>query len=140
MLTKQFLVAAGGMVFVSAQVPPPTGILSTVLSGVLPVLPTETPFTGLETIEGAIVNDGPLVVGFTGELAFLEFLGGLPYSVFHSNNHALLPQNHYSTRFIRFPTDSNQVPAGTPQSKPPTPPQPTSPSSPPRTSTPPPAP
>jgi hypothetical protein len=47
------------------------------LSGVLPVLPTETPFTGLETIEGAIVNDGPVVVGFTGKvpLFFLDVLG-----------------------------------------------------------------
>jgi hypothetical protein len=86
MLAKQFFVALGGMVFVSAQVPPPTGILSTVLSGVLPVLPTETPFTGLETIEGAIVNDGPVVVGFTGEIPFfLGFLGGLLCLVFHSN-------------------------------------------------------
>jgi hypothetical protein len=86
MLAKRFLVAVGGIALVSAQVPPPTGILSTVLSGVLPVLPTETPFTGLETIEGAIVNDGPVVVGFTGEmLFFLDVLGGLPYSALHTS-------------------------------------------------------
>jgi hypothetical protein len=91
MLAKQFLVAVSGMVFVSAQVPPPTGILSTVLSGVLPVLPTETPFTGLETIEGAIVNDGPVVVGFTGEVPL--FLGcSWRDAILHSNNHALLSQ------------------------------------------------
>jgi hypothetical protein len=78
MLTKKLLVAVSGMALVSAQVPPPTGILSTVLSGVLPVLPTETPFTGLETIEGAIVNDGPVEVGFTGEFPFfLDVLGAM---------------------------------------------------------------
>lgn len=73
MHAKQFLVALGGIALASAQVPPPTGILSTTLSGVLPVLPTETPFTGLETIEGAIVNDGSVVEGFTGEV--LLFFG-----------------------------------------------------------------
>jgi hypothetical protein len=75
MHAKKSLVVMGGVALVSAQVPPPTGILSTTLSGVLPVLPTETPFTGLETIEGAIVDDGPVVEGFTGEIPL--FLDGL---------------------------------------------------------------
>lgn len=39
--------------------PPPPIVLSTTKSGVLPVLPTETPFSGVETEEGAIVYDGP---------------------------------------------------------------------------------
>jgi len=39
--------------------PPPPQTLSTVMSGVLPVLPTGTPFAGVETEEGAIVYDGP---------------------------------------------------------------------------------
>ncbi|KAK3673190.1 hypothetical protein LTR78_007030 [Recurvomyces mirabilis] len=40
--------------------PPPPMTLSTTLSGVLPVLPTQTPgFSGVETEEGAIVYDGP---------------------------------------------------------------------------------
>lgn len=83
MLAERFLVVVGGIALVSAQVPPPTGILSTTLSGVLPVLPTETPFTGLETIEGAIVDDGPVVEGFTGELLlFLGFLTGSPIKSF----------------------------------------------------------
>jgi hypothetical protein len=91
MLAKQFLVAVSGMVFVSAQVPPPTGILSTVLSGVLPVLPTETPFTGLETIEGAIVNDGPVVVGFTGEMLF--FLGCAWRAPLFRSSHFIIPSS-----------------------------------------------
>jgi len=41
--------------------PPPSQTLSTTMSGVLPVIPTETPgpFAGVETEEGAIVYDGP---------------------------------------------------------------------------------
>lgn len=41
--------------------PPPPQVLSTTLSGVLPVLPTVTPgpFAGVETEEGAIIDDGP---------------------------------------------------------------------------------
>ena len=34
----------------------------------LPYLPMETPFTGLEMIEGAIVYDGPVVEAFTDSL------------------------------------------------------------------------
>lgn len=39
--------------------PPPPQTLSTTKSGVLPVIPTATPFAGVETNEGAIVYDGP---------------------------------------------------------------------------------
>lgn len=70
MFAKQFLVAASGIALASAQAPP-VSTLSTTMSGVLPVLPTQTPFTGLETIEGAIVYDGPVVDGFTGFLSLL---------------------------------------------------------------------
>ena len=45
---------------------PPVSTLSTTQSGVLPYLPVSTGFTGLETIEGAITYDGPIVDGFTG--------------------------------------------------------------------------
>jgi hypothetical protein len=94
MLAKEFLVGLGGIAPASAQVPPPTGILSTTLSGVLPVLPTETPLTGLETIEGAIVDDGPVVEGFTGEVfLFLDFLAGSPIKSFTPTSHAFLLQN-----------------------------------------------
>jgi hypothetical protein len=45
----------------------------------------------LETIEGASVNDGPVVVGFTGEVPL--FLGcSWRDAILHSNNHALLSQ------------------------------------------------
>ena len=41
--------------------PPPPQTLATTKSGVLPVIPTETPgpFQGVEINEGAIVYDGP---------------------------------------------------------------------------------
>ena len=41
--------------------PPAPQTLSTTLSGVLPVLPTATPgpFAGVETEEGAIIDQGP---------------------------------------------------------------------------------
>jgi hypothetical protein len=72
MFAKKFLAVVGGIALASAQEFPPTSVpvstLSTTMSGVLPYLPTETPFTGLETIEGAIVYDGPVVEGFTGSL------------------------------------------------------------------------
>lgn len=51
---------------VSAQAPPAPVLLTTAKSGVLPVLPTATPFVGIETIEGALTNDGPANPGFTG--------------------------------------------------------------------------
>jgi len=70
MLARTLLGAMGPMALVSAQEYPPTSVpvstLSTTMSGVLPYLPTETPFTGVETIEGAIVYDGPIVESFTG--------------------------------------------------------------------------
>lgn len=50
-----------------AQGPPPAPVvLSTTKSGVLPVIPTGTPFAGVDTLEGAIINPGPVNPGFTG--------------------------------------------------------------------------
>lgn len=43
---------------------PPVSTLTSTQSGVLPIAPT--PFPGVETIEGAITYDGPIVPGFTG--------------------------------------------------------------------------
>lgn len=65
MHTKQILVAVSGIALVNAQAPP-VSTLSTAMSGVLPALPVATGFTGVETIEGAITYDGPVVDGFTG--------------------------------------------------------------------------
>jgi len=49
---------------VLAQVPPPASLLTSTKSGVVPIAPT--PFPGVETLEGAIIYDGPPVPGFTG--------------------------------------------------------------------------
>ena len=38
---------------------PPPQTLATTMSGVLPVIPAETPFVGEEINEGALVYDGP---------------------------------------------------------------------------------
>ncbi|KUJ18700.1 uncharacterized protein LY89DRAFT_774743 [Mollisia scopiformis] len=65
MRTKEFLAVAGSLGLAGAQAPP-VSTLSTTMSGVLPYLPVSTGFTGVETIEGAIVYDGPIVDGFTG--------------------------------------------------------------------------
>jgi len=59
------LLPALGAAFVAAQgkglgnPPPPPMTLTSAMSGVLPVIPTATPFAGVETEEGAIVYDGP---------------------------------------------------------------------------------
>lgn len=78
MFAKALLVAMGGIALASAQEYPPTSVpvstLSTVQSGVLPYLPTQTLFTGLETIEGAIVYDGLVVESFTGSLHLFHLL------------------------------------------------------------------
>jgi hypothetical protein len=67
MHSKQLL-AAGTFALVNAAPPPVSTLstLSTTMSGVLPYLPISTGFTGVEIIEGAIVYDGPVVDGFTG--------------------------------------------------------------------------
>ena len=69
MFSKQVSAAVLLAAVASAQAPPPPVLLTTVQSGVLPVLPTATPgpFAGIETVEGALVNDGPANPGFTGE-------------------------------------------------------------------------
>ena len=75
MQTKFLLSALSSLALVSAQAQgpaPPASTLSTTQSGVLPILPTNTPFTGLETIEGAITYDGPMIDGFTGPDSILS--------------------------------------------------------------------
>jgi hypothetical protein len=72
MHAKQFLVAAvSGAALVLAQdefpaTTPPVSTLSTTQSGVLPYAPVSTGTFGLQTIEGALTYDGPVVDGFTG--------------------------------------------------------------------------
>jgi hypothetical protein len=65
---------------VTAQAPPPPVLLTATESGVLPVLPT--PFSGVETIEGAIIYDGPANPGFTGLNGNATVQSGLPAATY----------------------------------------------------------
>ena len=71
--------------------PPPPQTLSTTMSGVLPVLPTATPFTGVETEEGAIVYDGPANPGFVGPGGSATAQANLPAATYQ----ALLPATNF---------------------------------------------
>jgi hypothetical protein len=53
-----------GLVSAKPQGPPSPVLLATTKSGVVPVAPT--PFPGVETIEGALIDDGPPLPGFIG--------------------------------------------------------------------------
>jgi Cu/Zn superoxide dismutase len=48
--------------------PPPPETLSTTKSGVLPIIPTGTPFAGVDTLEGAIISPLPPSPGYAGVL------------------------------------------------------------------------
>jgi len=75
-----------GLVAVNAQSP---SILKSTFSAVLPVLPT--PFSGVETIEGAIVYDGPPVPGFTGPGGNATVQNGNPPASYQ----AILPTTNF---------------------------------------------
>jgi len=64
MYTKSLLSTFAVLAVANAQVPPPASLLTSTQSGVLPIAPT--PFPGLPTEEGALINDGPPLLGFTG--------------------------------------------------------------------------
>lgn len=63
-----FSLAFGAMTFAQDQVteapPPPPVVLSTVKSGVIPALPTGTPFAGVDTLQGAIISPLPPQPGY----------------------------------------------------------------------------
>lgn len=64
--SSSLLAVAYGQSAPRAQGPPPSPVvLNTTKSGVLPILPA-TPFAGVDTLEGAIINPGPVNPGFTG--------------------------------------------------------------------------
>jgi hypothetical protein len=65
--------------------PPPPVVLSTTKSGVLPVLPTGTPFAGVDTLEGAIMNPGPVNPGFTGLAGTATAQSNLPAATYRAN-------------------------------------------------------
>lgn len=79
MHTKQIVAAVSGIALINAQAPP-VSTLSTTMSGVLPVLPVATGFTGVETIEEAIAYDGPVVDGFTGWYPLALFRPPIAYN------------------------------------------------------------
>ncbi|KAJ4292405.1 Cell surface superoxide dismutase [Cu-Zn] 4 [Kalmusia sp. IMI 367209] len=69
-----------------AQGPPPAPeVLSTTKSGVLLVLPTSTPFTGVDTLEGAIMNPGPVNPGFTGLAGTATSQSNLPAATYRAD-------------------------------------------------------
>ncbi|KAF2437265.1 Cu,Zn superoxide dismutase-like protein [Karstenula rhodostoma CBS 690.94] len=65
--------------------PPPPEVLSTIKSGVLPVLPTGTPFAGVDTLEGAIINPGPINSGFTGLAGTATAQSNLPAATYRAD-------------------------------------------------------
>jgi hypothetical protein len=65
--------------------PPPPVVLSTTKSGVLPVLPTGTPFAGVDTLEGAIINPGPVNPGFTGLAGTATAQSNMPAATYRAN-------------------------------------------------------
>jgi hypothetical protein len=71
MYSSTLVAALTGAVLVSAQGPPPPPVLLTsTQSSVLPVAPT--PFAGFETNEGALIYDGPVQPGFTGQFLTMD--------------------------------------------------------------------
>ena len=64
-MLNNFIFAAGFAALASAQSqvveapPPPPVLLSTTKSGVLPVIPSATPFAGVDTLQGAIISPLP---------------------------------------------------------------------------------
>ncbi|KAF2247877.1 hypothetical protein BU26DRAFT_565304 [Trematosphaeria pertusa] len=65
--------------------PPPPIVLSTTKSGVLPILPTNTPFTGVDTLDGAIINPGPIVPGFLGPGGTATTQSNLPAATYRAD-------------------------------------------------------
>ncbi|KAH7370962.1 superoxide dismutase [Pyrenochaeta sp. MPI-SDFR-AT-0127] len=71
---KTFLLPLGLMSLAYAQeqvqeAPPPSAVvLSMTKSGVIPELPSETPFEGVDTLQGAIISPRPPQPGYTGVL------------------------------------------------------------------------
>lgn len=74
---------------IRAQAPPPPVLLTSTQSGVDPVVPT--PFSGVETLEGAIIYDGPPIPGFTGPGGNASAQTGLSAATYR----AVLPQTNF---------------------------------------------
>jgi len=129
MLSK-LLIASGALALVNAQAPPPASLLTTAMSAVLPIIPTATPFAGEATLEGAIIFDGPPVVGFTGPGGnasvqtnpAASYVAVLPSTNFDSNTGSLItgsimatvPANGmgvmFTVNFTGFPAEAEYGP------------------------------
>jgi len=129
MLSK-FLIVSGTLALVNAQAPPPTSLLTSTQSGVLPIIPTATPFAGEPTIEGAITYDGNPVIGFTGpggnasiqQNSAASYLAVLPSTNFDSATGSLItgsimgtvPANGtgvmFTVNFTGFPSEAEYGP------------------------------
>ena len=79
------LAIAHGQSVSQVQGPAPSPVvLSTTKSGVLPILPT-TPFAGVDTLEGAIINPGPVNPGFTGLGGTATAQSNLPVATYRAD-------------------------------------------------------
>ncbi|CZR50370.1 related to cytosolic Cu/Zn superoxide dismutase [Phialocephala subalpina] len=115
MHTKQIVAAVSRIALVNAQAPP-VSTLSTTMSGVLPYLPVSTGFTGVETIEGAITYDGPVVDGFTGpggnatiqsNLPPATYMAVLPMTMFDNSTNSTNGTDSIITGSITGKANSN---------------------------------
>jgi len=78
-----------GLVSAKPQAPPSPVLLATTKSGVIPVAPT--PFPGVETIEGALIDDGPPLPGFIGPGGNASVQSNLPAATYS----AVLPSANF---------------------------------------------
>ncbi|KAL9114443.1 MAG: hypothetical protein Q9227_001524 [Pyrenula ochraceoflavens] len=76
------LLGAAALAVASPQAPPDPVLLTMTKSGVLPVAPT--PFNGVETLEGAIINDGPMNPGFVGPGGSASVQSNLPSATYQA--------------------------------------------------------
>ncbi|CAO2655363.1 Nn.00g104270.m01.CDS01 [Neocucurbitaria sp. VM-36] len=65
--------------------PPPPVLLSTTKSGVIPSLPSETPFAGVDTLQGAIISPLPPLPGYTGLLGTATAQPSQPASTYRAS-------------------------------------------------------
>lgn len=65
--------------------PPPPVVLSTTKSGVIPSLPTETGFEGVDTLQGAIISPRPPQPGYTGLLGTATAQSNQPAATYRAS-------------------------------------------------------
>ncbi|KAF2126634.1 hypothetical protein P153DRAFT_297533 [Dothidotthia symphoricarpi CBS 119687] len=92
MLQRTILPIMGFLALASAQEvqvqeapPPPPQLLNSTKSGVLPQLPTQTPFTGIPTLQGAIISPVPPQPGYTGLLGTATAVSNQPTATYRAS-------------------------------------------------------